>query len=144
MADLVGSSQPQIDRLEKSGRNSKNERRLSDVWIQKFCAVFKCLPGELFEDSSTVIASSGLREKQSTPYTVSENFPKKTQTRRLSTPDANMQVYAARAMRVIMETSLKEEMSEEEAELVAGRAGRAALQLGMEEISEEFVRTLID
>jgi transcriptional regulator with XRE-family HTH domain len=44
LAELVGTSQPQIYRLEKG------ERRFSDYWMQKIAAHLDCTPSDLISD----------------------------------------------------------------------------------------------
>lgn len=44
LASIIGTTQPQVQRLEKS------KRRLSDYWIEKLSKVFDCQPGDLFEE----------------------------------------------------------------------------------------------
>lgn len=45
LAELVGTSQQQVDRLEKG------KRKLSAEWIDVFCKALNCKPGELVEFS---------------------------------------------------------------------------------------------
>lgn len=45
LADLVGTSQTQIDRLEKG------QRRVSDYWLEKLARGFNCSPLELISDN---------------------------------------------------------------------------------------------
>lgn len=47
LAEMINTSQTQIDRLEK------NQRRLSDFWMQKFADAFKCPPEDLISSGTT-------------------------------------------------------------------------------------------
>ena len=51
LADLVEASKPHIAKLEDS------DRRLSDVWIEKFCNVLNCTPNDLFGITDLTVAS---------------------------------------------------------------------------------------
>jgi transcriptional regulator with XRE-family HTH domain len=46
LADIVGTSQTQIDRLEK------NQRRVSDYWLEKLGKAFNCNPLDIISDDS--------------------------------------------------------------------------------------------
>lgn len=46
LADIVGTSQTQIDRLEK------NQRRVSDYWLEKLSKAFNCNPLDIISDDS--------------------------------------------------------------------------------------------
>lgn len=70
--------------------------------------------------------------------------PRKKHGKEAQHQEGKIAIYTARAMRVIVESGLKDEMSAGNAEIVARRAAKVALQLGIEEISEDLIKSLID